>query len=101
MKQDLPQNLIRALLTVLLTTGALALLVDSGAAYALSASLDGDPAAVCADEWASAEDPQTPVVRKFEDPADAGYHDPRPLVSTLPVRAVPPRTHFARAPPRF
>ena len=101
MKQQLPQSLIRALLTVFLSIGALALLVDSGTAYALGDSFVGDPSAVCADEWTSADDPQAPVTRKAEDPADAGYHAPSPLSSPLPARAQLPRTHFARAPPPF
>lgn len=101
MKQELPQSLIRALLTVLLSTGALMLLVDSGTAYALGASFVGDPSVVCADEWTSADDPQTPVARKAEDPADTGYHAPGPLSSPLSARAQPPRTHLARAPPPF
>jgi len=98
MLREMPQSLIRCLAAALLSIGTL-LLLDAGVTYTADTSMVGDQVVVCADEWASMDDPEAPVVGVDDANVDVGYDDPPPPNSSLPgfKRLLP--TPLPRAPP--
>jgi len=94
----MPSNLIQSLMAVLLAAGVL-LILDSGAPSAPDPSFHGDQLAVCADDWTSANDPEIPVLRSTEHPAEVGYHDLFLPLTPSAATTQPRRANCARAPP--
>jgi hypothetical protein len=94
----MPSHLIQSLMAVLLATGVL-LILDSGRPSAPDPSFHGDQLAVCADELTSANDPEIPLLRSTEHPAEVGCYAPFPSLTPQPATAQPRSANFARAPP--
>ncbi len=94
----MPSHLIQSLMAVLLTAGVL-LILGSGTPSVPDRSFHGDQLAVCADDWTSANDPEIPLPRNTEHPAEVGYCDLFSPLTPQPATAQSRRANFARAPP--